>query len=155
MPSFSLLSKKAIFNSAPREFLKHAIPDYLVRGTDLFSLKTVKYKNDNSQRNNSHPVWINQNHTYIFDRSAKIYFLVCRRILVISVCVPWDGVVANHWSKSILTEQGNISLICLSWYSVIFSYFIKKIFFQLQFTFNILSRYSWVWLLKEKRKEKY
>ena len=24
--------------SVPQEFLKHAIPDYLVRGTDLFSL---------------------------------------------------------------------------------------------------------------------
>ena len=25
-------------NTVPQEFLKHTIPDYLVRGTDLFSL---------------------------------------------------------------------------------------------------------------------
>ena len=32
----------------PQEFLKHAIPDYLVRGTDLFSLKLSNKQNDNS-----------------------------------------------------------------------------------------------------------
>ena len=28
----------------PQEFLKHAIPDYLVRGTDLFSLRLSNKK---------------------------------------------------------------------------------------------------------------
>ena len=48
-------------------------------------------KNDNSQ-NNSRPVWMNQNYTCLFGvfvRLAKMYFWVCCRILVISLCVPW------------------------------------------------------------------
>ena len=53
----------------PQEFLKHAIPDYLVRSNDLFSLtlsnkknysqhnnRHLELKNDNSQHNNSRPV---------------------------------------------------------------------------------------------------
>ena len=46
-----------------QEFLKYATPDYLVRGTDLFPLD-CQIKNDNSQHNNSCPVWVNQNYTY-------------------------------------------------------------------------------------------
>ena len=30
--------------SVPQEFIKHAIPDYLVRGTDLFSLRSSNKK---------------------------------------------------------------------------------------------------------------
>ena len=41
----------------PQGFLKHAVPDCLVRGTDLFSLRLSNYKrNDNSQHSNSHPL---------------------------------------------------------------------------------------------------
>ena len=31
--------KTAISTSVPQEFLKHAVPDYVVRGTHLFSLR--------------------------------------------------------------------------------------------------------------------
>ena len=34
--------RQAVSSAVPQEFLKHAIPDYFVRGTDLFSLKSVK-----------------------------------------------------------------------------------------------------------------
>ena len=43
----------AIFNYCAAKFLKHAIPDYLLRGTGLFSLKLSNKKNDNSQHNTS------------------------------------------------------------------------------------------------------
>ena len=33
---------------------------------------------------------MNQNFIYILSDRQKIYFLVCCRILVISLCVPWD-----------------------------------------------------------------
>ena len=49
---FYYLSFKAVISTAvPQEFLKHAAPDYLVRGTDLFSLRLSNKKNDNSQHN--------------------------------------------------------------------------------------------------------
>ena len=69
-----------------QEFLTHAIPDCVVRGTDLFSLRLLKKKNDNSQHNSAPPVWTNQNYTYFLLDRQKIYFLVCPRILVISLC---------------------------------------------------------------------
>ena len=48
-------------------------------------------KSDNSQHNNSCPVWMLQNYTYFLVRLAKIYnFLVCLRILAVGWCVPWD-----------------------------------------------------------------
>ena len=50
----------------PQEFLKYAIPDYLVRATDPFYLTLSNLKNDNSQRHNSCPMLINQNHTFFF-----------------------------------------------------------------------------------------
>ena len=31
--------KELSLTSVPQDFLKHTIPDYLVRGTDLFSLR--------------------------------------------------------------------------------------------------------------------
>ena len=40
--------------SVAQKFLKHTVPDDLVRGTDLFSLRLSK--NDNDQHNNSCPV---------------------------------------------------------------------------------------------------
>ena len=44
-----------LHTGVPQEFLKHIIPDYLVRGTDHFFLE-CQIKNDNSQYNNSHSV---------------------------------------------------------------------------------------------------
>ena len=55
----------------PQEFLKHAIFDYLVRGT--FPLH-CQLKNDNSQHSNNHPVWMNQKYTFFFVTKAKKYF---------------------------------------------------------------------------------
>ena len=69
----------AIFNRCAARIFK-ICNTYLVKGTDLFSLRLSNKKN-NSQHNNSRPVWINQ---------QNLYFLVCHRILVISLCVPWD-----------------------------------------------------------------
>ena len=53
-------------------------------------------KNDNSQPNNSRPVWMNQNYTVFCQIGKKKFFLVCCRILVISLCVPWDEKGENH-----------------------------------------------------------
>ena len=47
-----------------QEFLKHTIPDYFVRNTNLFFSLSNKEKKKNSQHSNSCPVWINQNYTY-------------------------------------------------------------------------------------------
>ena len=69
----------------PQEFLKHAIPSYLVRGTDSIPLRLSNLKNDNSQHNNSPPVVTNENYTYFLSDQQKIYLLVCHRILVISL----------------------------------------------------------------------
>ena len=74
----------------PREFLKHSIPDYLIKGTDLFTFRMSNLKNDNSQYNNNCLAWINQNHTYFLSDQQKPHFVVCHRILVVSLCVPWD-----------------------------------------------------------------
>ena len=60
-----------------QEFLKHAIPDYLVRSTDLFSFRLSNNKNHSSQHNNSHLAWMNQNYTYSFcQMGQKIYIFV-------------------------------------------------------------------------------
>ena len=45
-------SLKQRFSTGVLEFLKHAITEYLVRGTDLFSLRLSKNK-DNGRHNNS------------------------------------------------------------------------------------------------------
>ena len=52
------VSRTAIFNWCATKYLKHAIPDYLVRDTDFFSLRfsDKKNENDNSQYSNSHSV---------------------------------------------------------------------------------------------------
>ena len=55
----------------PQEFLKHAKPGYLVRGTDLFPLD-CQIKND-SQHNNSCLVGMNQNYTYFLVQIGKKY----------------------------------------------------------------------------------
>ena len=47
---------------------------------------------------------MNQNHTFFVSDKHKIYFLVCCRILVISLCVPWD---AEGW-KSL--HQGSLGM---------------------------------------------
>ena len=67
--------------------------DYLVRCTDLFSLRLSVKKNYNSQPNNSHPIRMKQNYAFIFCQISKnynIFFLMCHRISVITLCVPWD-----------------------------------------------------------------
>ena len=76
--------------SVLQELLKLIIPDYLGRGTDLFSMRLWNKKNDNGQHNNSHLVWRNQNLYLFFVRLAKNIYLVCCRILVISFHVAWD-----------------------------------------------------------------
>ena len=51
--------RTAIFNQCAmadtlyvlQEFLKHALLDYLVRGTDLFSLRLSNLRNENSEHN--------------------------------------------------------------------------------------------------------
>ena len=64
---------KQFSTGVPQELLKHSIPDY------------------NSQYYNNRPVKMNQNYTYFSCEIGKnIYFLVCHRILGISLCVPWD-----------------------------------------------------------------
>lgn len=40
------------FQDCAPEFVKHAIPDYSVRGTGLFSLALSNKKHDNSQHQN-------------------------------------------------------------------------------------------------------
>ena len=74
------------------------MPDYIVRGSDLFSLRLSNLKNDNNQYNNSHLCELK---LYLFFvRSAKIFiFFMCWRILVISLCVPWDEKVENCCSR--------------------------------------------------------
>ena len=67
----------------PREFEKHAMPDYLLKSTDLFPWD-CHIKNDNSQHI-SRPVRMNQNYTCFFFSSnqQKVHFGVsCRRLLV-------------------------------------------------------------------------
>ena len=55
--------------------------------------------------NSSHPMWMNQNHSYFFVRSAKkiLHFLVCQRTLVISLCVPRDE---KGWKSLVYRQEG-------------------------------------------------
>ena len=70
-----------------QEFLKLAMPDCLVRGTDLFSLNLSNKKNGNSQDNNKLPgVNISKLHLFFCQMGKTEFFLVCCRILVISLC---------------------------------------------------------------------
>ena len=43
-----LLFQASDFQLVSQEFLKHAIPDYFVRGTDLFSLTLSSKKNESN-----------------------------------------------------------------------------------------------------------
>ena len=75
--------------SVPQELFKHAIPDYVVRGTDHFSPRLSNKKM--TIANTAITVqceWIKI--IPISSHQQKIYFLVCCIILVISLCVPWD-----------------------------------------------------------------
>lgn len=68
----SSISKRRI---VPPEFLKHAIPDYVLRGTDPFSLDCqVK------------ATIVIRCECPILNQICVIYFLVLRRILVIRLC---------------------------------------------------------------------
>ena len=82
-----------------QEFLKHAIPDYLVRGTDLFSFQ-LSYKNMTTANTTIGIRCKCIKIMYIFCHigkklhfchiSKKVYFLVCCRILVISLYVSHE-----------------------------------------------------------------
>ena len=84
-------SRPMIFNSVLQEFLKHAIPDYLVRGTDLFSLR-LSNKNMTTA-NTTIAIWCEwiKIIPILLSDWQKNFFLECCRILVISLCVPWVG----------------------------------------------------------------
>ena len=61
--------------SVPQEFFKHAMPDYLIRGTDLFSFRLSNKKMTTA--NTTIAISVNdQNYTYFLVRLAKRYFLV-------------------------------------------------------------------------------
>ena len=76
--------------TVPQEFLKHAVPDYLVRDINLFSLNfQMKQWQQASSTITIWSEWIKIIPIFLSDR-WKIYFLVCCRILVISLWVPWD-----------------------------------------------------------------
>ena len=46
---------------------KNVIPNYLVKGTDLFSLRLSNKKMTTAKHNNSRPLQMNQNCIYAFD----------------------------------------------------------------------------------------
>ena len=86
--------------SVLQEFLKHAIPDYLVKGTDIFFLWLSNKKMTTT--NTTIAVWcewIKIIPIFLSDCQKYNMFLVCHRISVISLCVPWDEKVENHWSS--------------------------------------------------------
>ena len=80
----------------PKGLLKHAITDYLVWGTDHFALRFSNKNNDNRQHNNSCLVRMNHSYTFCYQMGKKYTFLVCRRILVISLECPEVKTVENH-----------------------------------------------------------
>ena len=55
----------------PQEFLKHAIPDYLVRGTDLFSLRLSNKKMTTA---NTTLTSVNGSKLYLFCQIGKKNF---------------------------------------------------------------------------------
>ena len=72
-------------------FLKHATPDCLVRGTDLFSRRGSNKKMTTANTTVAVQCeWLNIIAIF-FVRLTKIYILVCYRILVISLRVPRGG----------------------------------------------------------------
>ena len=70
---FEIHPRAEIFHWCAASNLNHAAPDYLVRGTDRFSLRLSNKKNNNSQHN-SHLVWMNQNYTYFLSDQQKYIF---------------------------------------------------------------------------------
>ena len=78
----------ACHTGVPQIFLKHAIPDYLVRGTDLFTLRLSNIKMTTA--NTTIAVWCEWIKIILIFSQQKIHFLVCRKILSISLCVPQD-----------------------------------------------------------------
>ena len=74
-----------------QEFLKHSVPDYLVRDTDLFSFSLSNEKMTTA--NATIAAWcesIKIVPIISFSLAKIIHFLVCCRILVTSLCVPRD-----------------------------------------------------------------
>ena len=72
-----------------QEFLKHSMPDYSVKGPDLFFFRVSNKKMTTA---NTVAIWYERIKVipiFLPDRQ-KIYFLVCYRILVIRLCVPRD-----------------------------------------------------------------
>ena len=64
----------------PQEFLKHAIPDYLVGTLTSYPLDyqiKKKPQNNNSQHNKSDLVLINQNYNYFFCQIGKSVLFGC------------------------------------------------------------------------------
>ena len=83
----------------PLEYLKHAIPDHEVRDTDLFSLRLPNKKLTIASKAIAiWCEWIKIILVYFLSDWQKVYFLMCCRILVISLCVSWD----EKGSKSLL-----------------------------------------------------
>ena len=67
---------------------------WLVRGTDLFSLRLSNEKMTTANTTTTVLCeWINIIPMFLSDQQ-KVYFLVCCRILVTGLCVPWDE---NGW----------------------------------------------------------
>lgn len=65
-----------------------------------FQIKKTKKQNktkDSSQHHNSCLVWMSQNYMYFLSDWQKYVFLVSCRSLVLSLCVPGDEGVGNHW----------------------------------------------------------
>ena len=91
-PTWVILTSVSWHTGGLQEFWKHAAPEYLVRGADFFSPRLSNEKMTPANTTISfQDEWIKI--IPIFVRSAKkinIYFLMCCRILVISLYVPWD-----------------------------------------------------------------
>lgn len=87
----------------PKGLLKHAITDYLVWGTDHFALRFSNKHNDHRQHNNSCLVGINKNYTFFCHIGKKYIFLLCHRILVISIQLKKVGNCCHrggrHWGE--------------------------------------------------------
>ena len=80
-----------------QECLKHAIPAYLVRGTDLFSLSLSNFKKMTTA-NTTIAVcceWI-QVILMLFQIGKNVFILVCHRIVGISLC-------AMRWKRLKIT----------------------------------------------------
>ena len=86
---FAKIGQTSISTGVPQEFLKHAIPDYLLRSTDLFSFRL---SNENmATASTAMAIWcerIKVIYAFFLSDGQKIYFLVSHRISVIHLCVP-------------------------------------------------------------------